>query len=231
MIFQLTGRDYATIILNGGAIILIFGVLRTFLFTNVKDRLDDVLFIRLMILNILLALANTVSYVIDYKEINGAWLIKMISTTLFYLVLMLTGLCWRHYTSVRFAYDLRKNWRRNLIITVAALLSLIILINPFTGWFFSLDSDMDLHRGLLYVPVYIIIVIYVFAGFFDIVRYRTNRGTKGPVPVWFYMLPVICGGLLTLFVPGSPSFAPIGIAISIAFTHAGTVTEVTDILS
>ena len=97
--------------------------------------------------------------------------------------------------------------------------------------FFSLDSDMDLHRGLLYVPVYIIIVIYVFAGFFDIVRYRTNRGTKGPVPVWFYMLPVICGGLLTLFVPGSPSFAPIGIAISIAFTHAGTVTEVTDILS
>lgn len=225
----LNARDYATLILNGGSLLLVLGVFITSLFTRVKGRADDVLFNLLLILNALMALANTVSYIIDGKDIPEARIIKLITTTMFYLTMAFTALCWRWYTSVRFSSGIKTGWRRNLLIIVASLLILIIVINLFTGCFFSVDSEGGLHNGILYVPVYIIMVVYVFAGFFDLTGHRKQNGIKVLIPLWFYMLPVIVGGILTFAVPNGPSFAPIGMAVSILFTHSGTVTEVIDV--
>lgn len=222
----LNARDYATLVLNGGSLLLVLGVFSTSLFTRIKGRFDVKLFNILMLLNAMMALANTVSYVVDGKDIPEVRIIKLISTTIFYLTMAFTALCWRWYTSVRFGNGLKTGWRRNLLFTVAILLILIFVVNLFTGWFFAVDSDGRLHNGILYIPVYIVMVIYVFTGFFTLAEYGIKKGKSILIPLLFYMSPVVLGGILTFAVPDGPSFAPMGIAVSILFTHSGTVTEV-----
>ena len=108
------------------------------------------------------------------------------------------------------------------------VLALVVLaVNTATGWIFSIDDQGGYHRGILFIPIYVVLAFYITAGLVMIGRYRT-AGKKKLIPLWVYVMPLIVSILVT-FVIGEISMAAFGTAVTIAFTHLGTMNEVAEI--
>ena len=76
--------------------------------------------------------------------------------------------------------------------------------------------------------MYVVLILYIGGGFVHIARYRNRKSGRAIIPMWVYALPIVFGAIFTFAIPGSASFAPIGTAMTITFTHMGTISEVLD---
>ena len=227
IMFYLTQRDYATILLDGATLFLLAGI---FIMSNrfrKRGRADDIWFLTLLVLNSFIVAGDVLGYVFDAKIFEGSRTICMIGMTVFYVSFVLISMAWLQYCRVRFRDG--GIFERSLFdpsylpgIVMAAL----VLINFFTGWIFMYDENVVYHRGFLFIPMYVLVGLYIMTGFLYVIKYRDRSSGDVLIPVWVYSIPIIFGVIFTFMVPGSASFAPICIAISISFTHMGTVNEV-----
>ena len=69
--------------------------------------------------------------------------------------------------------------------------------------------------------------VYLIAGFVYIGKYRTAE-KKVLIPLWLYIAPIVVSGIVT-FAVGEISMAALGTALTIVFTHLGTMNEIAEI--
>lgn len=224
--FYLTNRDYATLILDTGTILLIAGIMYVCLRHRKKDRPDEDSFLALMIINIIIAFGDAMGYTMEEKVLPYTYILSTLGMTIFYIGFCLISMVWMHYTRVRFCGAKKIKGKRILYEYLPGIAMIIlVLLNVFTGWIFAYDKQVMYHRGVLFIPLYIVVASYIVAGFVYISKYRNKDIGKQRIHTGVYALPIIFGSVFTFLVPGSASFAPIGIAMSIVFTHMGTTGE------
>lgn len=226
--FQLTHLHYATIIIDVCAVFLVFGILRQTRFMRRAGRESDRLFLRLLITTVVMAAADIGGYLtIGYANPVAVW-VQILSMTLFYAAFTLLSMFWLDYCLFKFK-NAQKNRKKGFHpLFLPGVLSLaVIVINLFTGCFFSVDEQGVYHRGILFIPMYVILAAYIIAGIVMIGKYRT-AGKRKLIPLWLYIMPLsVC--ILITFVFGEISMAAFGAAVTIAFTHLGTMNEVAEI--
>ena len=224
--FYITNRDYATLIMDSGTLLLMIGIIYLTSRNRKKGRTDESCFFILLILNIIIAAGDMLAYTTEEKVFPGSYVMATAGMTVFYVGFALISMAWLHYCRVRFkdgGLPDRSHFSYEYLpglITVG-----LVLINVFTGWIFSYDSEVMYHRGVLFIPMYIVMAAYIVAGFFYVSRYRDKSSGRVLIPTWVYAFPLIFGVIFTFMVSGSASFAPICIAISITFTYMGTINE------
>ena len=226
MFLQLTEENISTLFVDSSVILLLGGV---FLETGImrkRGRTDDKLFFLLLILNILLAIFDIVTYLADEKSFAGARFLNMAGVTAFYIVFILMFMVWYHYCLVRFVYRGGGNGKTHKAFFIPGIVTeILIIINIFTGWIFSVDSNNIYHRGFLFVPMFLVIGYYLVICVVSVSKYRTQVSKEKLMPVWIYIMPFIVG-LAVPYIFGGISVTAPGCAISILFTHIGSSTEI-----
>lgn len=225
---ELTQLNVASIILDISAVIIAFGILCETRFMRRSGRKADILFFRLLILTMIIAVADMAGYITEGRADPLMIKIQIISMTVFYLSFVILSISWFDYCKYKFKDRQKESGTQIRAVHVLGLLTIAaVIFNLFTGIIFSVDNAGAYHRGIGFIPVYIVMAAYVAAGFVMVGRYRTV-GKKKLIPLWLYVLPVVFGIVVT-FVVSEVSMASLGAAISIAFTHLGTMNEVAEI--
>ncbi len=223
-------RDLGPRFLNGTVIMLMVSIMIISSESRKRDRDDDRYLFILLALTCFSAISETVGYLFEEKTVPGSWILSTIGMTLFFIFFVMIGVVWNHYCRIRFKFRgvSAENIMRPANIP-GAVMMVVILINVFTGWIFKYDENAFYHRGPLYILVYIVMFAYVIAGFAHLIGYRTKRSGRSIIPIWVYVVPTVASFVFTFAIPGSASFAPLGIALCVAFTHIGTTNEVFEI--
>ncbi len=225
--FYLTNRDYATLILDTGTILMILGIISLSFRHREKGRADEDCFLVLLVLNIVIALGDILGYLCgEGKVFDHSKELSILGMTVFYIGFVLIAMAWLHYSRVRFGNaDLADRTHFAYEYLPGMIMVGLVIVNFFTGWIFSYDENMIYRRGFLFIPLYIIEAAYIIAGFVYLSKYRDKSSGKALIPIWVYGIPIFFGTVFTFLIPGSASFAPIGIAMSFTFTHMVTINE------
>ena len=226
--FYLTHRDYATLILDSGTLLIDFSIIYLILQHRKKERADEGSFLVLLIMNIAMAAGDTLGYLFENKAFPGSRELSIIGMTVFYIAFVFLSMTWLHYCRIRFRDgDIPKLLRLTPAYLPGTVMLFLIVINIFTGWVFFYDANWLYHRGGLFIPMYLMVTGYIIAGILCVSKYRNHSAGRTPVPAWVFLLPIAAGVVFTFFVPNSASFAPFSTAVFIAFSHMGTISEET----
>ena len=226
--FDLTHFNYATIILDVSAIVLVYGILRQTRIMRKSGLESDSLFFGMLILTVIMALSDIVGYITEDKPGAVIINIQIISMTIFYIAFIFLAMLWFDYCTFRFRDRGRvKKIGMQPAFIPGVLTFGLVFLNQSTGIIFSVDEMGGYHKEVLFIPMYIVIVAYMVTGFVYIARYRTSD-EKVLIPMWLYAMPIVVSAVIT-FVVGEVSMAALGSAITIAFTHLGTMNEVAEL--
>lgn len=226
--FTLTYLNIVTIILDVSAIILVLGILRQTRFMRQSGRESDRLFRGMLIFTCVMAVGDIGGYLTMDQEDAILIGLQNISMTVFYIALTMLVMLWFDYCSFRFRdrEQVVKIGVRPAFIPGVLVLG-IVFINNSTGLFFRIDEMGHYHREILFLPVYAVYTIYLIAGFVYVGKYRT-ADKKVLIPLWLYIVPIVISGIVT-FAVGEISMAALGTALTIVFTHLGTMNEIAEI--
>ena len=226
---ELSIFNITTLILDLGTIFLILGLIMVTGVLRQRGREDDKMFFYLLIIEIVVAISDIVGYLADGKNFYGANFVQMAAMQVFYMAFTLESVTWSHYSDIRFKGSEKDFFRKRQLAFYAPgiILLIMLFVNAFTGWIFSVDMDNVYHRGPLFIPMYIVEIFYITFGFVNVLRYRDAGADRILIPIWIYFLPIVIGIVVT-FVIGGVSLAPIGMAVSIMFTHLGSMNETSD---
>ncbi len=226
--FTLTYLNIVTIILDVSAIILVLGILRQTRFMRQSGRESDRLFRSMLIFTCVMAVGDIGGYLTMDQEDAILIGLQNISMTVFYIALTMLVMLWFDYCSFRFRdrEQVVKIGVRPAFIPGVLVLG-IVFINNSTGLFFRIDEMGHYHREILFLPIYVVYAVYLIAGFVYIGKYRTAE-KKVLIPLWLYIAPIVVSGIVT-FAVGEISMAALGTALTIVFTHLGTMNEIAEI--
>ena len=156
--FTLTNRDYATLIMDSGTIIMVLCIIFISFRHRKKDRPDEDSFLVLLILNIILALGDSIAYLSDEKIFSHSIGLATFGMTVFYAVFLLITMSWMHYCRVRFRSEILSEKSHFAYEYLPGMIFVaLVFINVFTGWIFRYDESNLYHRGALFIPMYVII--------------------------------------------------------------------------
>lgn len=225
---NLTQLNIATIILDTSAIIIACGILSETSFMRRNGLKADVLFFRMLLLTMVMAVMDIGGYITMGRADPMLIKIQSLSMTLFYLAFVILSMTWYDYCHYKFKKEQKESGKGIKGVHIPGIVALaVIVLNVFTGIIFQVDDKGGYHRSFLFIPLYIVLFFYIAAGFVIVGKYRTIEKKK-LIPLWLYVLPVLLSIVIT-FVMGEVSMAALGTAISIAFTHLGTMNEVAEI--
>lgn len=225
--FYLTNRDYATLIMDTGTILMILGVIILLFRYGEKGRPDLNSFLMLLILTIVMAAGDMLGYLSDQKMFPHSRMLATLGMTVFYAGFLLAAVSWLHYCRVRFKHEGLSGRTRFAFEYLPGMIgTALVLINIFTGWIFHYDETVTYHRGVLFIPMYVAFAIFLLAGFLCLARCRDHSRGGILIPLCICALTMIFGISFTFLVSNSASFAPIGIAMCFVFTHMGIMNEV-----
>ena len=224
--FSLTTENIATLLIDGSTIFLLLGVITQTTIMRKRGRKEDKLFFGLILLTMVVAVADIVTYLADEKHFPGARILNLGGVTVFYMALILGVMGWFHYCVIRFGgiFDEQPKLER-LLLLPGSVIELLLLINLFTGLIFYVDESNVYHYGILFISMFIIMGVYLLSGLIVMGMYRSKNDNTLLIPVWIFLLP-ITAGIVVPFVIGGISLTSIGLAMSVVFIHAGSASEI-----
>ena len=89
--FYLTHRDYATLILDSGTLLIAFSIIYLILQHRKKERADEGSFLVLLIMNIAMAAGDILGYLFEDKAFPGSRELSIIGMTVFYIAESVSG--------------------------------------------------------------------------------------------------------------------------------------------
>ncbi|MCR5093466.1 MAG: hypothetical protein K6B72_05785 [Lachnospiraceae bacterium] len=224
--FELTHLNYATIIIDGGAILLVWGILWQTRFMRSSGRPSDRLFFGMLLLTIVMAVADIVAYLAEYHADALMKNVQLLSNTTYFMAITIFEMSWLDYCHFRFrdGEEIRKIGLKPEFIPGILMIGLLF-INQTTGYFFYID-EMGIYRdGILGKVITIGLFAYFIPGVIDIAKYRT-ADKKLLIPVWIYIMPVVVAAVSCVL--DDISMVTMGFAVTIAFTHLGTMSEIAE---
>jgi len=152
----------------------------------------------------LLALSIIVNIVADFLAhiLDGSSSAAGLEATVVLLFILnpVTAYLWFLYTDYYLFGDEQR--LKKLMLPAAAPLAVnavFALVNPLTGWMFTLDEDNTFHNGKLVFILYSVIYVYMAAAAYQLLRSRKKLAKGELLPMLLYALPPFLGSLVQAY--------------------------------
>lgn len=203
---ELGGRLLYNIGINSFSILIAVVVYYSYK-RNFADAYDIRLLRRTEIMILLVLLADMLIWILD--GISGTFprITSFTISIIFFITEIAVVLGWLEYAWYRvFGQDIPKNMKITYIFVPFTILSLIIITSPFTGWCFYLDDANIYHRGVLAVPLYIILLAYLISvSVIALIQYRKEvliDRRQELLTIAFFAIPPFLGGIAQIMFYG-----------------------------
>lgn len=161
--------------------------------------LDEKLFLTMCILDLLMCLLETLTFVIDGRAFPGARGLILVSNAALFATNSLFSFSWVLYADYKLFGRLDRLRRIYPLVSLpAAAVVLLSVANLFTDVFFTVSADNVYSRtGLVYLT-YLVTYGYLICGAVLVFRYRKKVGKYLFMPVVVFLAPVFLGSLLQM---------------------------------
>ena len=180
-------------------------------------------------MTMVLCLSDIFAWTCNGKSFPGAHIVVEVSNMLYYLALSWICFAWLVYVNVRVCTPEEYTKKRMAISSVPLLLmTLIILINPFTQLLFSVDENNVYARGDLIIIHWIVtwgyLIVSLVKSTTRIHRAKSRYEKTGMFSMqWFIVLPAIAAIVQMIFY--GVTAMQTGITLSIIMITFGTLSE------
>ncbi|MCQ2457761.1 MAG: GGDEF domain-containing protein [Clostridia bacterium] len=149
----------------------------------------------LIVFVLLSCVADTVSFIFDGKPGTLARIAVIASNTWLYEMNMVTGLCWISFLSAHLHIRVAKA-HILLLFGISAVCTVMLTVNLFVPFVFSVDSGNVYHRTGLFALYLILDFIFLADGFVLYLLARKKGGILSFFPVWLFVVPVALGMII-----------------------------------
>ena len=130
-------------------------------------RLDDRLFFAMILTNMILAVADAVTYLMEGSGYAGTRSVMIVGNLVFFTAFEVFPYLYLLYLDYRICRNMERSRRVKLWYGIPCALILIpLLLNPLTGWFFSVNADGIYEPGpwniLIFAPVIFYFAVSLF---------------------------------------------------------------------
>ena len=132
-----------------------------------RGRLDDRLFFAMILINMILAVADALTYLMEGSGYTGTRSVMIAGNLVFFTAFEIFPYLYLLYLDYRISRSKEQARRKKLWFGIPCALILIpLLLNPLTGWFFSVNADGIYEPGpwnsLVFVPVIFYFAVSLF---------------------------------------------------------------------
>lgn len=166
--------------------------------------LDQRFFGRILKMSAFMLIADTFLSVINGATFSGARIINLVGTSLYYLFEPILGFLWLFYCQYRTDGNI-KRLRLYLPVYFIPLLmtAMLVLINFFTGWLYSIGADNVYKAGPLALANTLLTSIYIIVAMVlslsKALKMRTRFERREYMHIALFLLPLIIGSIIQYF--------------------------------
>ncbi|MCR5502811.1 MAG: hypothetical protein K6F53_07365 [Lachnospiraceae bacterium] len=177
MIFNFANISHlnaGTVIVDAAAVFLLLGMIyQTALFRR-RGRTDDRIFFWMILTNILLAVCDGLNYSMEGSPNPLAGKLIIAGDTVFTLAFETFSVLLACFVDYRAYKDTKGLKKRSMLYAIPAVVTgILVLVNPFTGILFSMDSGNIYHFGDWYNLIFVAPVIMAIIVF--LLLWKTDR--------------------------------------------------------
>lgn len=215
----------AIYVANITGFLLILSLLISQYITFKNNSRADHIFSAMMYLVLTSCLIEALTFYVDGRSgILCRW-INLIGSTYLYASNVVGSFLFCIYVDINLYHSwerIRKIYNRLALIVILLLISL--LLNLKFGYYFSLDSNNVYHRGPLISLFYIYVVICSAFSVVVLYIHRRRYGKREFFPIYMYLIPIIIGSMLQMFIYGI-SLAWLGTAIGVVALYMSILNQ------
>ncbi len=188
-----------------GIFVLLLSILLMNMGSSFSRSVDEKNFINAIVLNILVLIADTGTWILDGRVFLGTLWINKLVFCAYYVSTALFVFAWAIYTT----HKLQVNWgfiRKYKILIAVPMIVIIVMsvASLWTGWLFEFDSHGTYERGSMFGTHTVILWLYLLLSLFSVVKIlisdkREEMFRKCLAIMISVVLPVFGGILQTLF--------------------------------
>lgn len=177
----------------------------------------------LIIFVLLSCAADTASFIFDGKPGAFSRAAVIASNTWLYEMNMVTGICWISFLSIHLHIRVSKT-HIYLLTGISAVCTVMLIVNLFTPFVFSVDDSNVYHRTGLFMLYLMLDFFFLADGFILYLRARREGGILSFFPVWLFIVPVVIGMTVQSLFYGISAIWPF-ISVSVAGMIIGLQNE------
>lgn len=167
--------------------------------------LDEIIFRFVILCNMIVLMADVIAWGTEGCKFSGARIILLVSNSTYYILTGVVLFLCASYITARLS-DTHTIEKRILIAFSIPIIieTIMILLSPYTHWYFYMDSDNKYHRGSLYMVQAIIglgylIYIYIYTIIKMIRTNQENRRRECRIILAFILFPFVTSLLQAKF--------------------------------
>lgn len=202
---------------NAVCLIILGIVIETLRRTSVLPA-RRVAFMRLVTICMLVCFSDIFAWSLNGHRFPGSTVIQHASNMLYYAAITLESVAWMEYVNLR-VKSLEENVRRRAVIYLPlALMLVLILINPLTGFLFTIDETGSYARGIGVYLHWLISWGYLFYASGKTLKAILSAGSRTErsqlMPLLWFVIPPAAAAVLQMFFYGLTS-TQCGLTVSI----------------
>ena len=208
----------ASIIMDAAAAFIMAGmVIYTYIYRK-RARFDDRIYFQLLIITMIMALSDAVTYVVDGSTLSYAASLSIIFNNLFFIAFELFGGLIAVYLYFRHTRDEALVRRRGAYIMIPALVSAaMILINNFTRFLYWISPSNRYEEYDAYLVIFIAPALYILFCAYLVIRIDARE-------IWLFFL-LIFVRVFSRVALQSVSSTPVIFAMGLVFIHLNVMKE------
>ena len=187
-------------------------------------------FYELILVTVIMCVSDIVAWVTVGKMFSGARSLIHISNIIYDASITWIGYAWLKYARLRTSsleHITDSKW--NLLTAIPLMVMMVLLLlNPLTGWMFTVDGNNQYERGSLLFLHWIISWGYLLAATFVVMRKMHSVSSKVEKrqlrPLLYFIIPPALGAIVQMFVYGITS-TQCGIALAILIITVSYLSE------
>ncbi len=189
---------------------------------HTEDRLYD----GMCLANLIGALFETISFLIDGTDIFAGIQINYLANTLCFLGTVTIGFLWSMYVDLRIFKNYKRMEHRTKLLCIPWVIEIIaILINFFgTGLLFTISEANVYTRGTGAIIGYVSLMLYFGYSIVVVLRSKKDGSNLHFFPIQYFVGPCILGVLIQFFFYGITT-SWVSVALALVFVQMQTYAE------
>lgn len=214
------------IVANGIAVITMFSLLnirrKNRQSTHVMDKLCDAM----CLVNLLGAVAETVSFLVDGQDVPGGWIINHLSNSLCFLGTVSIGLLWSLYVDQRIYRNYKRTVDSAKFLAIPWLIELAAIVFNLlgTGFLFTVSEENVYGRGPGAVIGYVSLLFYFGYSIYLVYRSKSEGINLHFFPVQYFVGPCLASVIVQFLLYGITT-SWVSVAIALMFVQMQTYAE------
>lgn len=211
---------------NGTAILMMFFLLWCRKKNRESIHTEDKIYDGMCIINLLGALFETMTFLVDGKSFAGCRVINYITNSFCFAGTVSIGLLWSLYVDLRIYRNYRRTFRRAAILMLPWLVEAVAIVFTLfgAGVLFRISESNVYQRSNGAILGYISLIIYFSYSIYLVYHSKTEGINLNFFPVFYFVGPCLAGVLIQFFFYGITT-SWVSVAIALTFVQMQSYAE------